>query len=196
MSVPTNLIPTKITGLQEYTGSSTLGYFPYILEGRTYKVQFSQLASSDAVPATRRVNAGSGLTGGELVSDITLALDYYTLSPQALGTASAGFSTAAARGDHVHPAVNLSDATQTQGALPLGRGGTGDALSPVAGAVAYSTGSAFALTAAGTAGRVLTSNSSGAPTWQTLITPPGDVGIRLEAQANPPVVSPPLPWTV
>jgi len=176
VSVPTNLIPTKITGLPEYTGTSTLGYFPYILEGRTYKVQFSQLVSSDAVPVTRRVNAGSGLTGGgELVSDITLALDYYTFSPQALGTASAGFSTAAARGDHVHPAVDLSDATQTQGALPLGRGGTGSALSPVAGAVAYSTGSAVALTAAGTAGQVLTSSGVGVPTWQTLTIPPGDV---------------------
>ena len=39
MSVPTNLIPTKTTSLPEYTGSSTLGYFPYVIDGRTYKVR-------------------------------------------------------------------------------------------------------------------------------------------------------------
>lgn len=246
MSVPTNLIPTKITGLQEYTGSSTLGYLPYVLDGRTYKVQFANLAAVGAVPSTRLVATGTGLTGGgdlsqdrtiaianggvgfaqladsgvtagtygsgssvpvvtvdakgrvtsattaplsisgyvpdtrlvgtdasltgggPLSSNLTLGVNYYTPLPQALGTASAGVSTAAARGDHVHPAVDLSDATQTQGALPLGRGGTGDALSPVAGAVVYSTGTKFALADPGLPGQVLTSAGTGEPYWQTI----------------------------
>ncbi len=246
MSVPTNLIPTKVTGLPEYFGSSTLGYIPYVLEGRQYKVQFANLAAVGAVPSTRVVAAGTGLTGGgdlsadrtiaianggvgfdqlaatgvvagsygsgsavpvltvdakgritgasttplvisgyvsdtrlvstgagllgggSLANDLTLTVDFYSSAPQALGTASAGASTAAARGDHVHPAVDLSDTTQTQGALPLGRGGTGDALSPVAGAVVYSTGTKFALADPGIPGQVLTSAGTGEPYWQTL----------------------------
>ena len=245
-NVPTNLIPTRITGLPEYTGTSTLGYIPYILEGNTYKVQFGQLAAVGAVPSSRVVAAGTGLAGGgdlsenrvisianggvgydqlsatgvvagtygngdavpvitvdlkgritdvsttplvitgyvpdsrlistgagllgggSLASNRTLSVDFSSATPQALGSATAGVSNAAARGDHVHPAVDLSDANQTQGALPLGRGGTGDALSPVAGAVVYSTGTKFALADPGDPGQVLTSAGTGEPYWSTV----------------------------
>jgi hypothetical protein len=246
VSVPTNLIPTLISGLPEYAGSSTLGYLPYVLEGRTYKVQFSNIAAVGAVPSSRVIAAGTGLAGGgdlsenrvisiaaggvgfdqlalsgvvagtygsgsaipiltvdskgrvtsattvaldvtgfvptsrtitagdgltgggSLASNITLAANFSATTPSALGTASAGTSIAVSRGDHVHPAVDLSDTTQTQGALPLGRGGTGDALSPVAGAVVYSTGTKFALTNPGTVGQVLVSNGTDEPQWQTI----------------------------
>ena len=246
MSVPSNLIPTTITQLPEYTGSGTGGYMPYVIDGRTYKVLFSNIASVGAVPSSRVIAAGTGLTGGgslaadrviaianggvgfdqlaasgatagtygsgttvpvltvdvkgrvtaatttpvvisgyvpegrsviagtgltgggTLTSNVTLAVNFASSDPQALGTATAGVSTAAARGDHVHPAVNLSDTSQTQGALPLGRGGTGDALSPVAGAVVYSTGTRFALTALGLPGQVLVSNGTSAPSWLTV----------------------------
>jgi hypothetical protein len=227
-------------------GSSTLGYLPYVLEGRSYKVQFANIAAVGAVPSTRVIAAGTGLAGGgdlsenrvisiapggvgfdqlalsgvvagtygsgsaipiltvdakgrvtsattaaldvtgfvptsrtitagdgltgggSLASNISLAANFSATTPSALGAASAGIANTVSRGDHVHPAVNLSDATQTQGALPLGRGGTGDALSPVAGAVVYSTGSKFALTSLGGAGQVLVSNGTGAPSWLTL----------------------------
>ncbi len=246
MSVPTNLIPTKITGLPEYTGSSQAGYFPYVLDGSTYKVQFSNVASSGEVPPSRTLTAGTGLVGGgdlsanrvfaianggvgasqldttgvvagvygngsnvptvtvdangrvtsvttspvvatgyvpegrliiagtgllgggSLANNITLSVNLATATPQALGTATAGVSTAAAREDHVHPAVDLSDTNETQGSLPLGRGGTGDALSPVAGAVVYSTGTKFALTNPGIPGQVLTSTGTDEPLWTTL----------------------------
>ena len=247
MSVPTNLIPTLITGLQEYTGSSTLGYMPYILDGRTYKVQFANIAAVGAVPSSRVIAAGTGLAGGgdlsanrvisianggvgfdqlalsgvtqgtygsgsaipiltvdakgrvtsattapldvtgfvptsrtitagdgltgggALTSNVTLAANFSAATPSALGTASAGTAITVSRGDHVHPAVNLSDTSQTQGALPLGRGGTGDALSPVAGAVVYSTGSKFALTNPGIVGQVLVSGGTDEPQWQTVL---------------------------
>lgn len=245
-NVPTNLIPSTITQLPEYQGSSTAGYFAYSLGGRSYKVQFSQLAAVGAVPSTRVIAAGTGLTGGgdlsenrvisianggvgtaqlansgviagvygsgsevpvitvdatgrvttattspltitgyvpdsrvltagagltgggNLSANRTFSVDFYASAPQALGSASPGVSNAAARGDHVHPAVDLSDTDQTQGALPLGRGGTGDALSPVAGAVVYSTGTKFALADPGLPGQILTSDGAGEPYWQTI----------------------------
>jgi hypothetical protein len=245
-SVPTNLIPTRITSLPEYTGASTLGYLPYVLSGVTYKVQFANIAAVGAVPSTRiiasgtglsgggdlsadrvisiaaggvgaaelsltgvtagtygsgsdvpvltvdatgrvttvttaalsvtgfvpttrTVTAGNGLTGGgSLASNITLTADFSATTPLALGSATAGVANTLSRGDHIHPALDLSDTNQTQGALPLGRGGTGDALSPVAGAVVYSTGSKFALSSLGSIGQVLTSNGTAAPSWLTL----------------------------
>lgn len=246
VDVPSNLIPTRISQLPEYPGSSQEGFVPYVLEGVTYKAQFSNIASAGEVPPSRTLTAGTGLTGGgdlsanrvfaianggvgasqldttgvvagvygdasniptvavdangrvtsvttspvvaagfvpetrtitagtgltgggSLVNDITLAVNLASVNPQALGTATAGVSTAAAREDHVHPAVDLSDMNETQGALPLGRGGTGDALSPVAGAVVYSTGTKFALTSVGSSGQVLTSDGTGQPLWTTL----------------------------
>lgn len=244
--VPSNLIPTRITSLPEFFGSSQEGFLPYVFEGVTYKVQFSNVASAGEVPPSRTLTAGTGLVGGgdlsanrifaianggvgssqldttgvvagvygdgsnvptvtvdangrvtsvtispvvapgfvpdsrtvtagtgllgggSLANNITLSLNLATATPQALGTATVGVSTAAAREDHVHPAVDLSDPNETQGALPLGRGGTGDALSPVAGAVVYSTGTKFAVTNPGVAGQVLTSDGTDEPIWTTL----------------------------
>ncbi len=248
MSVPTNLIPTKVTGLPEYLGSSTLGYLPYIIDGRTYKVQFANIAAVGAVPSTREINTGSGLGGGgDLSTDRTLyilpggvddsrlsvtgvaagtygaadsvpvftvnaqgrvtgvtntpivlsnyvptsrtitagagltgggdlsanrsfAVNFSSTTPEPLGPGSPGVSTVAARGDHVHPAVDLSDTTETQGVLPLSRGGTGNSLSPVVGAIAYSSNDKLYLTpTAGTAGQVLVSAGGVAPPeWQSL----------------------------
>jgi hypothetical protein len=247
-NVPTNLIPTRITGLPEYLGSSTLGYMPYIIDGRTFKVQFANIAAVGAVPSTREINTGSGLGGGgdlsanrtlfilpggvddsrlsvtgvvagtygaadsvpvltinaqgrvtaatlapivlsnyvptsrtitagagltgggDLSANRSFAVNFSSTTPEPLGPGSPGVSTVAARGDHVHPAVDLSDTTETQGVLPLSRGGTGNSLSPVVGAIAYSSNDALYLTpTAGTAGQVLVSGGGVAPPfWETL----------------------------
>jgi hypothetical protein len=167
MSVPSNLIPTRITQLPEYTGTSTLGYTPYALTGVTYKVALNTLLGAAYVPSTRTVTAGAGLTGGgALSSDITLSASFSASNPAAGNTtASPGSASTLARSDHVHPAVDLTSATQTQGVLPLSSGGTNGSLTAVAGAIVYSSGSAMAFSAVGTIGEVLTSNGAGTPTW-------------------------------
>jgi hypothetical protein len=228
--VPSNLVPTRITQLPEYLGSETTGYMPYVYGGITYKVQFSNIAAVGAVPSSRTISAGTGLTGGgdlsqnrviavadggigytqldvtgvtagtygtattvpqfyvdakgridsvvevpivltgyvpstrtitagtglsgggALSSNITVSINFSSATPEPLGVASAGTGTQAAREDHVHPAVDLASATEVQGVLPLSSGGTGNSLSPIAGAVVYSTGEKFNLTNAGNAG--------------------------------------------
>jgi hypothetical protein len=57
--------------------------------------------------------------------------------------------------------------THVSGTLPIANGGTNATATPTAGAIAYGTGTAYAFTAAGTAGQVLTSNGAGVPTWTT-----------------------------
>jgi hypothetical protein len=110
--------------------------------------------------------AGTGLSGGgTLNADRTLSIDFSAATPEPLGTPTSGVGTKAAREDHVHPAVDLSDTAETQGTLPLARGGTGNSLSPVAGAIVYSDGVNFELSNPGNFGEVLISTGSGAPTW-------------------------------
>jgi len=61
---------------------------------------------------------------------------------------------------------SITSATWNGNTIAINRGGTNGTATPTNGGVAYGTGSAYAFTAAGTAGYVLTSNGSSAPTWQ------------------------------
>jgi len=62
--------------------------------------------------------------------------------------------------------VNLT--TAISGTLPIANGGTNGSATPTAGAVIYGTGTAYAATAAGTTGQLLTSQGSGVPIWSTV----------------------------
>jgi hypothetical protein len=245
-TVPSNLVPTRITQLPEYQGLSTAGFLPYVIDGVTYKVQFSNIAAVGAVPSSRTITGGSGLTGGgdlsadrvisiaaggvgfsqladsgvvagaygdpanipvltvdakgrvtvasttpinlggyvptsrsisagagltgggTLAADRTISLILSTATPQSGGVPNAGTATVSAREDHVHPAVDLSDATETSGVLPMSRGGTGSSLSPVAGAILYSDGSNIDLSNPGTAEQVFFSQGTAAPIFRSL----------------------------
>lgn len=70
-------------------------------------------------------------------------------------------------------ATNLSagSLTLTSSPLAIASGGTNTNATPTLGGVAYGTGTAYALTAAGTAGKILTSNGAAAPTWEDSPTP-------------------------
>lgn len=242
-NVPSNLIPARISQLPEAPVADPAGYFPIVISGTTYKVQFSQINQNLTVPPSRAINAGTGLTGGGTLShditiavanggigndqlnttgvsagtygsgsavpvitvntkgrvtsasttplvisgyvpdsrqivagtgltgggnlntDRTLSIDYSSTIPSALGSAAAGTASTPARADHVHPAVNLADGNQTSNQLPLSRGGTNANLSPIAGAVVYSTGSQFGMTTVGTTGQILRSSGASAPYW-------------------------------
>ena len=65
------------------------------------------------------------------------------------------------------PSAVTTGAITLAGTLVIANGGTNGSATPTAGAVAYGTGTAYAFTAAGTAGQVLTSNGAGVPTWTT-----------------------------
>lgn len=71
--------------------------------------------------------------------------------------------------------------------LPTANGGTNSSATPTNGGVAYGTGTSIATTAAGTVGRVLTSNGAAAPTWNlpVRIFPfAGNVGASIAANSS------------
>ena len=62
-------------------------------------------------------------------------------------------------------AGSITSATWNGVAVAINRGGTNSTATPTAGGSAYGTGTAYAFTAVGTAGQVLTSAGASAPTW-------------------------------
>jgi hypothetical protein len=68
---------------------------------------------------------------------------------------------------YVNKSILSIQAGNIVGQVSLSNGGTNANLTAAAGGVVYSTASALAISAVGTAGQVLTSQASGAPTWTT-----------------------------
>jgi hypothetical protein len=195
VSVPSNLIPTRITQLPEYGGASTAGYFPYVLGGVTYKALFSNLVSAGAGTVTSVAISGgtTGLTtsGGPITGSGTITFAG-TLIPANGGTGLTSYavgdilyasssSALAALADVATGNALISGGvgtapswgkialtTHISGTLPIANGGTNGTATPTAGTVAYGTGTAFAFSVAGTAGQVLTSDGASAPYWSTI----------------------------
>lgn len=63
------------------------------------------------------------------------------------------------------PSTGTTGAVTLGGTLGIANGGTNSTSTPTAGGAVYGTGTAYAITSAGTAGQVLTSAGSSAPVW-------------------------------
>ena len=148
-------------------GSST--EIPVVTVDATGRVMSATTIAAQAsgVPLTREVIAGIGLNGGgALNANVTLNANLSDATPLVVdGAGSAGVSTDISRADHQHPAVDLSDADQINGILPLDQGGTARSLVPEAGAIIWCGADGLYVGPAGNAGQVLVSNGSNEYTW-------------------------------
>ena len=106
-----------------------------------------------------------------------------------LGTPTSGTLTNCTGYTTANLSGSIGLTTQVTGTLPIANGGTNSTATATAGGVGYGTGTAHAYTAAGTAGQVLTSNGSSAPSWAAAAS--FDVGTRLAFQQT----SAPTGWT-
>lgn len=129
------------TSTPAFTIAGTSGGIPYFSSGTTW-------ASSAALTASSIV-----LGGGAGAAPTVLG---------SLGTTTTVLHGNAA-GAPTFGAVSLT--ADVSGTLPIANGGTNSTATATAGGSAYGTGTAFAFTAAGTAGQVLTSAGASAPVW-------------------------------
>ena len=87
------------------------------------------------------------------------------------GTVNVWVDYAAGKAVYIDASGNVSSlgtitsGTWNAGVIPVAYGGTNSTATPTNGGVVYGTGTAMAVTAAGTSGQVLQSNGASAPTW-------------------------------
>lgn len=75
MTIPSNLVPTRITDLPVAPSPTGTGTVVVVIGGVTYQAVFNDLLTSVEVPASRTITAGTGLTGGgDLTQNRTIAV--------------------------------------------------------------------------------------------------------------------------
>jgi hypothetical protein len=167
----TQITPPRVPLTDERTGAVSREWYRWFYNLYTITGQ--------GLGITPVINGGTGLstipTNGQLLIGNGTG---YTLNTLGTGagitvTNAAGTITVANSGvlSFSGGATGLTPATATTGAvtlagtLAIANGGTNGSAAPTVYGVAYGTGTAYAFTAAGTTGQVLTATTGAAPTW-------------------------------
>ena len=150
-----------------YGDGTNIPVFTVDAKGRVTAATSIPVAVSGYVPVTRQVIAGTGLTGGgALNANVTLDANLSNSTPLSTdGLGSPGVSTAISRADHQHPSVNLQNANEVDGVLPLSNGGTAKSIVPDEGAIIWCGADGLYVGPVGVAGQVLQSTGVGEYIW-------------------------------
>ena len=146
------------------TGLSTIPTNGQLLIGNGTGYTLNTLTPSSGITVTNALGtitiansgvlsnvAGTGISVSSATGDVTIS-----------NTGVLSFSGGATG---LTPATATTGAVTLAGTLAIANGGTNGSATPTAYGVAYGTGTAYAFTAAGTTGQILTATTGGAPTW-------------------------------
>jgi hypothetical protein len=160
-----NIVFSEFSTSQVYTGTSPINISGTVI-------------SLTTVPATSGGTGTATVTTGDLLygsatntwSKLGIGTNGYILTvsggvPTWSAAPATGVTSFSAGSTGLTPNTATTGAVTLAGTLAIANGGTNGTATPTAGGSAYGTGTAYAFTAAGTAGQVLLSNGSSAPTW-------------------------------
>ncbi len=167
----TQITPPRVPIIDERTNAVSREWYRWFYNLYTI--------TGEGLGITPVINGGTGLgtipTNGQLLIGNGTG---YTLNTLGTGagitvTNAAGTITVANSGvlsfsggtTGLTPATATTGAVTLAGTLAIANGGTNGSAIPTAYGVAYGDGSAYAFTAAGTTGQILTATTGGAPTW-------------------------------
>ena len=163
---------TYLTGTS-YNGSTAVTLATNATNANTASTIVARDASGNfsagTITATLSGNATTSTTATNLAGGATGSIAYQSAAGTTTFLADVATGNAVISGGvGVAPSYGkIGLTTHVSGTLPIANGGTNSTATPTAGGVGYGTGTAHAYTAAGTAGQVLTSNGTSAPTFQT-----------------------------
>jgi hypothetical protein len=165
LGTPSSATLTNATGLPLTTGVT--GTLP-VANGGT-----GQTSTSAAFNALSPVTATGDLiigNGTNSATRLAIGANGYLLTSDGttaswVAAPATGVTTFSGGTTGLTPATATSGAITLAGTLAIANGGTNSTATATAGGAGYGTGTAHAYTAAGTAGQVLTSAGSSAPTW-------------------------------
>jgi len=168
---------TGAVSYQSAAGTTTflsLGTTNYVLTAGASAPQYVAQSTLAVGTSTNLAGGANGSLPYQTASGTTTFLaagtNGYVLTlsggvPTWAASASSGVTTFSAGTTGLTPNTATSGAITLAGTLAIANGGTNSTATPTAGGAGYGTGTAHAYTAAGTAGQVLLSNGSSAPTW-------------------------------
>jgi hypothetical protein len=179
---------TAAAAITALTGAQTSAYY---LRSNGTNATLSALSAADLTGTVAIASGGTGqttasaafnalspvTTTGDLIigngtnsaTRLAIGANSYVLTSNGTTAswqaASGGVTTFSGGTTGLTPATATSGAITLAGTLAIANGGTNSTATATAGGAGYGTGTAHAYTAAGTAGQVLTSAGSSAPTW-------------------------------
>jgi len=169
----TQITPPRVSIIDERTGAVSREWYRWF-----YSLYNIVGTGTGVIPVT---SGGTGLstipTNGQLLIGNGTG---YTLNTLGFGTgisvtngagtitvANAGVLSFSGGTTGLTPATATTGNITLAGTLAIANGGTNGSATPTTNGIAYGTGTAYAFTAAGTTGQVLTATTGGAPTWAT-----------------------------
>jgi hypothetical protein len=156
----TGIIPVTSGG----TGLSTIPTNGQLLIGNGTGYTLNTLTASSGITVTNAAGIITVANSGVLsnIAGIGISVSSATGNVTINNTGVLSFSGGSTG---LTPAMDTTGAITLAGTLGIANGGTNGSATPTAYGVAYGTGTAYAFTAAGTTGQVLTATTGGAPTW-------------------------------
>lgn len=118
VDVPSNLIPKRVTELEEYQGSLDTGYLPYVVSGVTYKVTIAGFVALGGYGTVNSVDVSGGTTGlsfsGGPITDTGMLTMSGTLAVANGGTGITSFGSGVATFLGTPSSANLAAAVSDE----------------------------------------------------------------------------------